>query len=292
MTRNFLGMTLSGLLLSCAPAAAHSSWNAPGSLVDVSVAVDGATAPLYPAPDGSGRHYLEARLGAAYEVRLDNRSRERIGVVLSVDGLNSVSGERDSSLARPSDPGRMYVLEPWEGTTVRGWRTSLSEVHRFTFVDERSSYAARAGKANPRMGWIEVAVYREQRPYVWRHPVPVTPGRDEPRAMPAPPASAAPGTAGEAPRDRAQAFEEQDALKSRRREDYGRSYAGTGWGRSEWDQAVVVDFHPQSVPAERVTLRYEYAPALARLGVLPRPWPHDYDRLHERERGFAKPPRD
>jgi hypothetical protein len=241
--------------------------------------VDGASAPLYTAPDGSGRYYLEARLGAGYEIRIGNRTRERIGVMLSVDGLNTISGERDRSLGSPSDPGRMYVLEPWEGTTVRGWRRSLSEVHRFTFVDEHASYAARSGKANARMGWIEVAVYREQRPDVWKHRerVPVTPsepGRDEPRAM-APPAAPAPGTAEE----------------SKRSGDYGRSYPGTGWGRSEWDQAVLVDFHPQPAPAERVTLRYEYASALARLGVLPRPWPYERDRLSERERGFAKPPR-
>lgn len=297
MTRMCLAPTLASLFLSCPPASAESSWTAPGSLVDVSVAVDGATAPLYSAPDGSGRHYLEARLGAAYEIRIENRSHERLGVALSVDGLNTISGERDRSLLRPSDPGRMYVLEPWEGTTVRGWRTSLSEVHRFTFVDEHSSYAARAGKANSRMGWIEVAVYREQRPYVWRYRerVPVTPSepsRDAPRALPAPSAAPAPGTA-EAPRDRerAEALAPSESIESKRSGGFGRSHPGTGWGRSEWDQAVVVDFHPQPSPAERVTLRYEYASALARLGVLPRPWHYERDRLSEREKGFAKPPR-
>jgi hypothetical protein len=39
-------------------------------------------------------------------------------------------------------------------------------------------------------------------------------------------------------------------------------------------------------------LRYEYAPALRALGILPRPW-WGRDRLRERDRGegFAKPPR-
>lgn len=292
MTRKSFGASVFGLLLWSVPALAHEAWSAAGSLVDVSVQVDGATAPLYPAPDGSGRHYLEARLGAAYEVRLDNRSHERIGVVLSVDGLNAVSGERDRSRARPGDPGRMYVLDPWEGTSVRGWRTSLAEVHRFTFVDERSSYAVRSGKANPRVGWIEVAVYREQRPHVWRQPrpAPITPyegARDEARAQPTPPATMPPSAAAEAPREGA--IEQQDL---KRRDTYGRSYPGTGWGRREWDQAVVVDFHPQPVPAERITLRYEHASGLARLGVPPWPWP-PRDRLWEREQGrdgFVKPP--
>ena len=291
MRRQLLGAGLSGALLSCAPAAAYETRAAVGSLVDVSVALDGARAMLYPARDGTGRFYLEARRGAAYEVRIDNRSHERIGVALSVDGLNAINGERDRSLTLPSDPGRMYVLGPWEGTTVRGWRTSLAEVHRFTFVDEAASYAARAGKANARMGWIEVAVYREQRPYVWRdRPAPITPfagGRDEVLSMPTPPATAPPAAAAEAPREGA--IEQHDA---KRHDEFGRSYPGTGWGRREWDQAVVVDFHACPEPAERITLRYEYASALARLGVVPR-WP-PRDRLSERERGrggFARPPR-
>jgi hypothetical protein len=180
----------------------------------------------------------------------------------------------------------MYVLDPWEGTTVRGWRSSLSEVHRFTFVDEKASYAARTGNANARMGWIEVAVYRELRPAVARRPpVPLAGderSRDEVRAQPAAPPSAA----AEAPKREAlqQQAERDDAA--------GRSFPGTGWGARETDQAVLVQFQPQPAPAERVTLRYEYADALRRLGLLPA-WPVR-DRLAERESGrdgFARPPR-
>ena len=268
-------------LLSAGSAFAQGA-TARGSLVEVSVLVDGTSAPLYRAADGSGRYYLEARRGAAYELRIDNRSHERLGVVVSVDGVNAVSGERDRSLVRPADPGRMYVLDPREGTSVRGWRTSLSDVHRFTFVDEQASYAARTGNANARMGWIEVAVYRELRPYVWRRPpAPVTGerNRDEARAQPAAPAT-------EAPKREAL---EQD---SQPRDAASSAYPGTGWGAREPDQAVLVQFHAQPVAAERVTLRYEYAAALRRLGLLP-PFPAR-DRLAERESGrdgFARPPR-
>ncbi len=55
---------------------------------------------------------------------------------------------------------------------------------------------------------------------------------------------------------------------------------------------MVVSFEPESAPAERLTLRYEYRGALVDLGILPRPW-YGRDRLRERERGvdgFAKPP--
>ena len=126
----------------------------------MSVEVGGRPAPLFLAPDGSGRYYVEARQGCRYSVALANRTGGRVGVVLTVDGLNAISGQRDEGR------GRMYVLDPWQRTTVQGWRTSLQEVRQFTFVDERTSYAARAGKANEKMGWIEIAAYRERQAFV------------------------------------------------------------------------------------------------------------------------------
>ena len=146
------------------PASPHPvSHGSPGSLVSVEVLVEGRTAPLHPAPDGAQRWYLEAREGAHYAIRLRNRTAQRLAVSLNVDGLNVISGDRSALPEPPGDPGRMYVLEPWAMSEVRGWRTSLREVQRFVFVDERASYAARTGQANARMGWIELAVYRIHR---------------------------------------------------------------------------------------------------------------------------------
>src|SRR5687767_5136095 len=153
-----------------------------GSLVSVSVEVDGREAPLYAAPDRTGRFYLEAVAHLGYALRLSNHTGERLGVVVAVDGLNAISGERDPRLPAGRGPaGRMYVLGPWDSVTVQGWRTSLDEVRRFTFVDEKRSYAARSGKANAKMGWIELAVYREVRP-VYSGVAPI--GRDRSGARP------------------------------------------------------------------------------------------------------------
>jgi len=274
-------------------AAGAQTWEAPGSLVGVSVEVEGQSSPLYSAVDGSGRYYVEARAGARYAVRLQSRSRERLAVLVSVDGLNVVSGERVYDLSRrPSGTaGRLYVLDPWGETTIRGWRTNLDEVRRFTFVDERSSYAARSGKSNSRMGWIEVAVFRERRPWFWERPYGYSEdSREEPRekdeygGRTAPEAQAP--AAGTLRRDAPEDAEHKSAARDR-------SYPGTGWGSRLGDRAVVVDFEAEDTPAERVTLRYEYADALYALGVMPR-YPYPYrDRLTERERGsggFAKPP--
>lgn len=300
MTRSAL--LLAGLALAPVPAHAHRPYPVPraGSLVQVEVRVDGRYSPLYAAPDGSGRLYVEARHGAAYDVILSNRTSERLGVVLVVDGLNVVSGERAEA---GSSRNRMYILDPWGATTVRGWRTSLSEVRRFTFVDEQTSYAARSGKANRKMGWIEVGVFREKGYWATREQ-PVTPepwsGRDGRRSAPArdandaevPAAEAPPATAPAAPEARTEAHgEAQERLKSLGYDSAARSYPGTGWGRSTYDPAQLVHFDPVPTPAQLVTVRYEYAPALRALGILPQHW--ERDRLREREHaegGFVQPP--
>ena len=266
-------LTLSLLVLGAAlagPVLAHAQGvpETQAALVAVSIQIDGRPVSLFPAPDGSGRYYLEARTGSRYAVALANRTGERVGVVLTVDGLNAISGERDSGR------GRMYVLDPWQSTSVQGWRSSLQEVRQFTFVDERRSYAARSAKANEKMGWIEVAVYRERRLY----PIEEQENRGRAQAPAAPEASSA--------RDTAEAPKRENDAKAR-------SYPGTGWGERTHDPVVLVSFDPESEPRERVTLRYEYRPALVALGVLP-PRTPPRDRLWQRDQaepGFAQPPR-
>jgi len=276
----FAPFLLAGVALATAAYAHRSVPEAAGSLVAVTVEVDGRPVPLYPAPDGSGRFYVEARKGSRYAVNLANRTGDRVGAVLTVDGLNAISGQRDDGI------GRMYVLDPWEHAAVQGWRTSLQEVRQFTFVDERVSYAARTGQANGKMGWIEVAVYRERRPWVSSRL------REAPAAAAAPPAAeGAARNEATAVGDRAQSAESKDAPAAATPQA-ARSFPGTGWGPRAQDPVALVRFDPQPDPAERVTLRYEYRSALLALGVVPRV-PECPDRLAERERGqlgFAPPP--
>lgn len=256
-------------LLALALLAGAASNARPGSLIDVAVEVAGRQVPLYDAVDGSGRLYFEAREGSPYALRLSNRTHERLGAVIVVDGLNAVTGERET-IGR-GRPGRMYVLAPWAHVEVRGWRTSLEQVRQFTFVDERSSYAARSDKSNARLGWIEVAVYRD------RAPARVGGLRRDGPAAESPSAASA---------DRAG----NETKSARGAAESG--HPGTGWGEAAYDPAVEVRFDAAITPAEQTVLRYEYAPALRALGILPRPRWHR-DRLGERERGegFAPPPR-
>jgi hypothetical protein len=251
-----------------------------GSWVSMQVEVDGRAVPLYASPDG-GRHYVEARAGGRYELRLANRTRARVGVKVSVDGLNVISGERDHP-----GPDRMYVLGPWESTAIRGWRTSLASVRSFTFVDEKSSYASRTGKANGKMGWIELSVYQE------RHALALDDWARRQRNEARPEAREEEDGA----RDRADAAGSPPApsAKSQAAPAPGRSFPGTGWGDPLHDQVRLVDFEPDGAPVESVTVRYEYRSALQALGLLPPPSCERRDRLSQRERGelgFAQPPR-
>jgi hypothetical protein len=234
--------------------------------VAVSIEIDGRAAPLLPARDGSGRWYLEARRGSAYAIRLANRTGTRLGVELRVDGLDVIDGEAPPAGGR----GRLYILSPGSSTLVRGWRSSLDAVQRFEFVDEQSSYAARAHKAGARLGWIEARVFRERgaRGRVTEPP---------PRVSSAPP-EPSPESA-------------DSARPEARAEGRARSHPGTGWGERIGDRATLVDFEAEPAPAESVVVRYEYGDALRALGIRSPcdPW----GRLWERERGeggFAQPP--
>jgi hypothetical protein len=268
MSRRLAALLLSSSALACVPVDAHPSR---ATLVDVSIAVDGRRSPLYPARDGSGRLYLEARPGSDYTLTLENRTAERLGVVVLVDGLNVISANREEPLS--GSPGRMYVLDPWGSTTIHGWRSSLEDVHTFRFEDESASYAARLGKLNRKMGWVEVAVHRDRTPRPDPGPKLSQNKREDKdgeyderarRETPAAPSAEAQGGA----RDQ--------------------SYPGTGWGDHRTDMAHLVHFDPVPHPAQVTTIRYEYGPALRALGILPSP-PHR-DRLRERDGGFAPVP--
>ena len=69
-----------------------------------------------------GQQWVAGTPGHRYAVRLRNLSGERVLVVLSVDGINAISGQT----AAPDQAG--YVLEPWQESDITGWRKSSAEV--------------------------------------------------------------------------------------------------------------------------------------------------------------------
>ena len=103
-----------------------------------------------------GRDYIEGQPGHRYAVVLQNLTGERVLAVVSVDGVNAISGQTAGS----QQSG--YVLGPWQRMEVRGWRKNLSEVAEFQFTSLGDSYAARTGRPG-NVGVIGVAAFRERR---------------------------------------------------------------------------------------------------------------------------------
>src|SRR5690606_15836127 len=170
-----------------APPPAHGPAQRP--LVELTV-VDRDTGRLLPEYRHRGDDWIAGTPGHAYSVRLANTTGERVLVVLSVDGINAVTGQT----AAPSQAG--YVLGPWETAEIAGWRKSLDDVARFVFTDLPDSYAARTGRPDD-VGVVGIAVFRERRMRpVYAPPAPPAPliaagrVREQAAAKAAAPASA------------------------------------------------------------------------------------------------------
>ena len=108
--------------------------------VEVEVVNDrGRPYPQYP-PRRAGIERVQGVCGGGadqkYSVQIRNRSNQRIGVVIAVDGRNIISGDRSN--LRPDE--RMYVLGPYQQETYEGWRTGKNRVNRFYFTDAGDSY--------------------------------------------------------------------------------------------------------------------------------------------------------
>ncbi|WP_254459512.1 hypothetical protein [Xanthomonas sacchari] len=243
---------------------------------------DADDAPL-PAHAWRGERWIAATPGHRYALRLTNLTGARVLVVLSVDGVNAVSGQTAAS------DQRGYVLAPWQRTEIAGWRKSSEDVAQFVFTDLDDSYAARTGR--PRnVGVIGMAVFDEARawPDVALGEASVdaaraaaataraaTPGAPPAEAMPAPAAAAGtPERSAAASLAAAPAADARAYAREGNPAAHVRQRLGTGHGAREWSPSRVTDFQRASdVPMQRTQLRYDSRARLIARGVLPRDLP-------------------
>lgn len=236
-----------------------------GRLMDLTV-LDRTTHETLPVYLHEGRYYVAGQPGHLYSVQLRNQSGGRLLGVLSVDGVNALSGDTASW----SQEG--YVLWGFQSTDILGWRKSLSEVADFVFADASRSYAARTGRPD-NVGVIGVAVFlpRMVRPRPPMQPMPgpmppiaepITRAQDEATVdMPAKPAAPAPAMpmaqSANAARAAMPAMAESGPL-------------GTGHGDRETSVVTTTDFdRASSAPNEVITLYYDTRARLVAQGVIP-----------------------
>ena len=242
--------TIALLVLAALPGLAAAPQAAASPLVRIDI-VDREHGRWLPTHDTGHDVWIAGTPGHRYGVRLTNTSGERVLVVLSIDGVNAVSGET----AHPSQAG--YVLAPWQGTEIDGWRKSWRDVAAFVFTALDDSYAARTGRPD-NVGTIGIAVFRERRLPRAAHPSPpVARGADGHARGAAPAAAQAEARTGAV-----------DAAPHAAAPD--RQQLGTGHGGREWSPAGRTSFVRASRrPAQVTELRYDSPRALAARGIVP-----------------------
>jgi hypothetical protein len=253
-------------LLALTACAAAPSTHA-GSLVDLAV-VDRDTGETLRTYSHHGKVYVAGSPGHRYSVRMMNRTGGRVLTVLSVDGVNAITGQT----ASPNQSG--YVLSPWESAEIAGWRKSDDEIAQFNFTSLPESYAARTGRpAN--VGVIGVAVFTER--VYWREREDDLSRREAPPPAPslnegiagraqAPASDAAKSVAQPAPRE---APETRAAGALAKQKD---ERLGTGHGAREYSHIDTTTFErATSWPAEQVSIYYDSYRNLVAQGIIERP---------------------
>ncbi|TNF60061.1 MAG: hypothetical protein EP306_09575 [Burkholderiales bacterium] len=240
MTRRMaLGAISGAALMTALPA------HALGQLTHVRV-IDrdrGRVLPLY---QHRGDLWLPGEPGHRYTLELVNLSGERLLHVVSVDGINVITGET----AAHHQSG--YVLDPGQRYEVNGWRKSRRDVAVFRFTGLPHSYAARTGRPQD-VGVIGVAVFRER----VRRPAPQPPWYPHGDLPPAHGRTAPQAQGKSAPWEGAPAL-------------------GTGHGERESDRVGSTRFvRRREHPDELVLIRYDSHANLVARGIVPaRHWRH------------------
>ncbi len=100
--------------------------------------------------------YVEVPVEGEYIIKLYNPYGVRKLAVVSVDGVNVVSGEEASY------NGNGYVLNPFQTLEIKGWRRTENDVAAFTFEKLKKSYASQMGFSESNVGSIGIAVFAEK----------------------------------------------------------------------------------------------------------------------------------
>ena len=248
-----------------------------GGIADVTV-YDRAENRSLPVYRHEGRYYVVGRPGNEYQIRVRNRGGADILTVVSVDGVNAVSGET----ADWSQTG--YVLGRHQSYDIKGWRKSEQRVAAFFFTEHQNSYAARTGRPD-NIGVIGVALFRKKaepearvEPYRLRRDAPASGPREDSSHSAAEDALSGAGSARSA-ESVARSWHApipQAPQKS--------TSLGTGHGRSETSHITYTSFErATSHPEEVIAIHYNTYSNLVAMGVirapriaLPTPFPGQF----------------
>lgn len=250
--RTLLAMLWSVALCAAGPAQAL------GSLADIRI-YDRAQNRYLPVHWHEGRAYVAGEPGHEYRIRVANRAGGDVMTVVSVDGVNVVTGET----AAPEQGG--YVFGHRRQYDIQGWRKSLERTAAFYFTQLPDSYAARTGRPD-NVGVIGVAVFRRK-----ADPAPAV-TRDDRRWRPYRPDAGADRYRGEASEQSAAptAAQAGGAARSILPGPVPGPVLGTGHGRIETSVVRDVAFErATALPEEIITIYYDSRRNLVARGIIP-----------------------
>jgi hypothetical protein len=212
-----------------------------------------------------GEYWVVGRPGASYAIEVRNRLGERLLAVMSVDGINVISG------ATASWDQIGYVFDGAESYQIEGWRKSDAEVAAFTFTDSSNSYAERTGRpAN--VGVIGIAIFRERQP-----PAPASSSASIPAPAPASAQARAPASV-QAPAPAPSPAPSPSPTSappdlSALSEAVTTSRLGTGHGKRETSFINHVEFtRLQPRPDQVIRIHYDSFDNLIAMGIIERPY--------------------
>lgn len=181
------------------------------------------------------RWYVGGEHHQPYQFLLRNTGNRRVLVVISVDGVNVLTGEP----AATDQPG--YIINPQSSIPILGWRKSLETAAQFVFTTPDDSYAERTGQGG-NTGVLGFAVFEE--------------------AMPPPRRSMHPREAAKA----MQSAPEAEGAAAERRSDMG-----TGHGQEVESPVREVSFRRASMqPYETIQIHYASLAQLESRGIAQR----------------------
>ena len=236
-----------------------------GNFADIQIfdRAENRTLPVY---WHQGRAYVVGKPGNEYQVSVRNRAGADVLAIMSVDGVNVISGET----AAPDQTG--YVLGNGINYEIKGWRKNLSHTAAFYFTQLSDSYAARTGRPD-NVGVIGVALFRRKAP---PPPVAIAQPRERREAFNGAAESMRDDAAPGAPASQSSrgAGASSDGAADARSIPPQRlaEKLGTGHGRSETSVVRSVAFERATpAPEEIITLYYDSETNLVAMGVLPAP---------------------
>lgn len=122
--------------------------------VHVSVETNGRPVKTY---QYEGKTFIESREDTVYQIRVKNKTNQRVKVCIGIDGVSIISGKTITDT--PDETG--YILGAYAEEVFKGYRVDDNQVSAFKFGKKEVSYATETGQGQGN-GVIAVRTYAEK----------------------------------------------------------------------------------------------------------------------------------